>query len=71
MLFAAVITGITGFAYLSLGVVALPLLALLMTGSIPGVYLGSRIGHKLPIKYIRIILGVILFITAISLLVKS
>jgi len=71
MLFAAVITGITGFVYLSLGGVALPLLALLMTGSIPGVYVGSRIGHKLPIKYIRIILGVILFITAIILLIKG
>ncbi len=71
MLFAATITGLTGLVYLSLGIVALPLLALLMTGSIPGVYLGSRIGHKLPIKYVRIILGVILFITAISLLIKS
>lgn len=71
MLFAAVITGIAGLAYLSLSVVDLSLLALLMTGSIPGVYVGSRMGHKLPIKYIRLILGVILFITAISLLIKS
>ena len=71
MLFAAVITGIAGLAYLSLGGVDLSLLALLMTGSIPGVYVGSRMGHKLPIKYIRLILGVILFITAISLLIKS
>ena len=71
MLFAAVITGIAGLAYLSLGGVELSLLALLMTGSIPGVYVGSRIGHKLPITYIRVILAVILFITAIILLIKS
>ncbi len=71
MLFAAIITGIAGLAYLILGGVELPLLALLMTGSIPGVFVGSRVGHKLPIKYIRIILGAILFITAISLLMKS
>ncbi|MFQ6011473.1 MAG: sulfite exporter TauE/SafE family protein [Nitrososphaerales archaeon] len=71
MLFAAAITGIAGFSYLIFGGVELTLLALLMTGSIPGVYIGSRIGHNLPIRYIRIILGVILFITAISLLVKG
>jgi uncharacterized membrane protein YfcA len=51
--FAAIIVPIAAAGHFSLGSVNLPMTLSLLLGSLPGVYLGSRLCAKLPVKYLR------------------
>ncbi len=65
---AVPLTAIAGAGHYHLGSVDLDLLFWLLLGSIPGVYIGSRLGKKLPEKFIRYILATLLFSVSIKLL---
>ena len=51
--FAAIIVPIAAAGHFSLGSVNLPMTVSLLLGSLPGVYLGSRLCAKLPVKFLR------------------
>ena len=60
---AVPITAIAGMGHLHLGTVDLTLLANLLLGSLPGIYLGSHAGFRLPDNVVRPILAsMLLFI---------
>ena len=58
--YAVPLTLIAGLGHASLGSVDWTLLGLLLTGSLPGIYLGSRLVKKTPERVIRSILSVLL-----------
>jgi len=58
--YAVPLTMVAGLGHASLGSVDWPLLAQLLTGSLPGIWLGSRLVHKTPERVIRSILSVLL-----------
>jgi uncharacterized membrane protein YfcA len=62
------ITGLAGTAHIFLGTIDFDLVFPLLIGSIPGVILGSKITRKVPENMIRIILAVVLVISAIGLM---
>lgn len=51
--FAAVVIPIAAAGHFTLGTIDLPLTINLLMGSLPGVYLGSRLCGTLPVKYLR------------------
>ena len=62
---AVVITGIAGLGHASLGTVNYELLMFLLLGAIPGIWLGTRVGFRLPDRALRpVIAGLLLFIGA-------
>lgn len=61
------ITTIAGLGHMHLGTVDFLLLGSLLIGSLPGVYLGSHLGTKLPDKIIRPILGSMLLLIGVRL----
>jgi uncharacterized membrane protein YfcA len=58
--YAMPLTLVAGLGHASLGSVDWSLLGLLLTGSLPGIWLGSRLMHKTPERVIRSILSVLL-----------
>jgi uncharacterized membrane protein YfcA len=58
--YAVPLTLVAGLGHASLGSVDWSLLTLLLTGSLPGIWLGSRLMHKTPERVIRSILSVLL-----------
>lgn len=58
---AVPITGIAGMGHIQLGTVDFQLLANLLLGSLPGIYLGSHSGTILPDKFVRPLLASMLF----------
>jgi uncharacterized protein len=58
--YAVPLTMVAGLGHASLGSVDWSLLGLLLTGSLPGIWLGSRLMHKTPERVIRSILSVLL-----------
>ncbi len=58
--YAVPLTLTAGLGHASLGSVDWPLLGLLLAGSLPGIWLGSRLMHKTPERVIRSILSVLL-----------
>ncbi len=58
--YAVPLTLAAGLGHASLGSVDWPLLALLLSGSLPGIWVGSRLMHKTPERVIRSILSVLL-----------
>lgn len=62
------ITAIAGLGHAYLGNVDYLLLAFLLIGSLPGIFLGSHIGSRLPDNIIRPILAVILLLIGIRLI---
>lgn len=58
--YAVPLTLVAGLGHASLGSVDWQLLGLLLTGSLPGIYIGSRWIHKTPERVIRSILSVLL-----------
>ncbi|WP_027856193.1 sulfite exporter TauE/SafE family protein [Marinobacterium jannaschii] len=60
LLHAVVLTGIAGAGHYTMGNVDLTLLAYLLIGSLPGVFLGSHIGARLSPKVMQPIMGSIL-----------
>ena len=62
---AVIITGIAGLGHAGLGTVNYELLGFLLIGAIPGIWLGTRIGFRLPDRALRpAIAGLLLFIGA-------
>lgn len=59
---AVPLTLIGGLGHLHMGTVDLSLLATLLIGSLPGIYLGSRLSSKLPEHVLRPILAVMLMV---------
>jgi uncharacterized membrane protein YfcA len=63
-----IITGLAGTAHIFLGTIDFNLVFHLLIGSIPGVIFGSRITRKVPENMIRLVLAVVLVISAIMLM---
>ena len=62
---AVIITGIAGLGHAGLGTVNYSMLGYLLIGALPGIYLGTRIGFRLPDAKLRpVIAGLLLFIGA-------
>jgi uncharacterized protein len=62
---AVLITAIAGVGHMGLGTVNYELLGLLLLGAIPGIYIGTRVGFRLPDRKLRpAIAGLLLFIGA-------
>ena len=62
------LTFIAGASHFWMGNVDLPILGLLLIGSVPGIALGSRITRLVPDWFLRIALALVLFWAAYSLL---
>ena len=58
--YAVPLTLVAGLGHASLGSVDWPLLALLLSGSLPGIWLGAQLIHKTPDRIIRSLLSFLL-----------
>jgi uncharacterized membrane protein YfcA len=58
--YAVPLTLVAGLGHASLGSVDWPLLAKLLAGSLPGIWLGSQLVHKTPERAIRSLLSLLL-----------
>jgi uncharacterized membrane protein YfcA len=66
---AVLITAIAGIGHASIGSVDYSMLSYLLVGAIPGIWIGTRIGFKLPEKPLkRLIAGFLVFIGSTMLL---
>ena len=68
---AVPLTLVAGMGHLSLGTTDLPVLGFLLLGSIPGIYLGTRLGSRLPDGLLRPIISVLLLVIGASMLFDS
>ncbi len=64
---AVPLTALAGLGHLQLGNVDLALLGALLLGSLPGIYLGSRVGLRLPERVMRPVLGGLLLVIGVSM----
>lgn len=64
---AVPLTAIAGMGHLALGTVDLVLLASLLLGSLPGIYVGSHLSAKVPEKILRRVLATMLLIIGIKM----
>lgn len=62
---------IAGIGHLSLGTTDLGVLGLLLIGSLPGIYIGTRVGWRLPDRVLRPTLAVVLILVAVLMLYKT
>jgi uncharacterized protein len=62
---AVPLTAIAGLGHWHLGTVNLVLLGSLLLGSLPGIYVGSRLSAQLPEKLVRALLALMLLITGL------
>lgn len=62
------LTFLAGASHFGMGNVDLPILALLLLGSVPGIALGSRITGLVPDWFLRVVLAVVLLWAAYSLI---
>lgn len=65
---AVPLTAIAGLGHMHLGTTDLPMLGYLLLGSLPGIWLGSKVGMKLPDHILKPIMAVILLVIGLSLL---
>ena len=66
--YAVPLTLVAGLGHASLGSVDWPLLAKLLVGSLPGIWLGSQLVHKTPDRIIRSLLSVLLAYAGVKLI---
>ncbi len=66
--YAVPLTLVAGLGHASLGSVDWPLLGLLLTGSLPGIWLGSQLVHKTPDRVIRSLLSLLLAYAGVKLI---
>jgi uncharacterized membrane protein YfcA len=66
---AVVLTAFSGFGHMQMGTVDLELLAYLLAGSLPGVWLGSRLGANLSPKLMQPIIGSLLMAIGIRFVI--
>ncbi len=64
---AVPLTALAGMGHLALGTVDLVLLASLLLGSLPGIYIGSHLSARLPEKFLRLLLAVMLLLIALKM----
>ncbi len=65
---AVPLTALAGMGHLGLGTVDLVLLGSLLMGSLPGIYIGSKLSTKIPEKVLRPALAVMLLLIAIKMM---
>ena len=65
---AVILTGVAGLFHLGIGTVDLPLVGLLLVGSLPGSLLGVRLGAYLPVGWLRRFLILLLLATGVKML---
>ena len=70
ILFAFIITTLSGLSFLFIGEVDIILLLLLSIGSIPGVIVGSKLSNRISPKILRTILGLVIISTTIPLIIQ-
>lgn len=63
---AVPLTAVAGLGHLQLGTVDFALLGSLLLGSLPGIYLGSRVGLRLPERVMRPVLGGLLLVIGVG-----
>lgn len=68
---AVPLTLVAGLGHLTLGTVNFEMLGYLLLGSIPGIYLGTRIGFKLPDRVLKPVIATVLVLIAGSLFTKT
>ena len=66
--YAVPLTLVAGLGHASLGSVDWPLLGLLLTGSLPGIWLGSRLGLQVPERAVRTLLSALLAYAGLKLI---
>jgi uncharacterized membrane protein YfcA len=64
------LTAVAGIGHLSLGNVDLVLLGSLLTGSLPGIWIGSHLSAKIPEKFLRPILASILMLIGLKFILQ-
>ena len=64
---AVPLTALAGMGHLALGTVDLVLLASLLVGSLPGIYIGSHLSAKVPEKVLRPVLATMLLIIGLKM----
>lgn len=65
---AVLLTAVAGLGHWGLGTINFSMLGWLLLGSIPGIYLGTRVGLRLPDKLLRPALAGLLVVIGLSLL---
>ena len=60
------LTAVAGIGHLSLGNVDMVLLGSLLVGSLPGIWIGSHLSAKIPEKYLRPFLAVVLLLIGLK-----
>lgn len=68
---AVPLAAMAGLGHLQLGTVDFVLLGSLLVGSLPGIYLGSRVGTKLPDPILRPVLGGVLLVIGVGLMIRG
>lgn len=64
---AVPLTALAGMGHLALGTVDLVLLGSLLLGSLPGIYIGSHLSARVPEKFLRPILAIMLLIIGLKM----
>lgn len=65
---AVPLTAIAGLGHMHLGTTDVPMLGYMLLGSLPGIWLGSKVGMKLPDHILKPIIAILLLVIGISLL---
>lgn len=65
---AVPLTALAGLGHMHLGTTDLSMLGYLLLGSLPGIWLGSKVGMKLPDHVLKPIMAVLLLLIGVSLL---
>lgn len=65
---AAILLAVTGLAQSAAGHIDWKLVAILVSGSVPGVLAGSRLAPRMPVRPLRIVLTAVLLASAVKLL---
>jgi uncharacterized protein len=66
--YAVPITLVAGLGHAGLGTVNWPMLGLLLCGSLPGIWLGSRLGSHAPERWVRSLLSLLIAYAGIKLI---
>lgn len=66
---AVLLTALAGIGHLTLGTTDLPVLGYMMLGSLPGIYLGTRTGFRLPDQVLRLALVSVLVAAGLGLII--
>lgn len=66
---AVLLTAIAGIGHLTLGTTQVPVLGYLLLGSLPGIYLGTRTGFRMPNGVLRVALVSVLMAAGLGLIV--